>query len=145
MTALEVEPDGSNDFGPCECCDSMSRTIWGYVHQGDCPYAVYYVHWTLGQVEKDGAHVDLIIGGFGENATPDDRYLISLEYRIFDSGPSFMVIDSGQRKAADPDFVSTFLSRDEVIGTPKAQEAFDIIDAIWLQDERISELDPDGW
>jgi hypothetical protein len=26
------------------------------------PRAAYFVHWTLGQVPKHGAHIDLIIG-----------------------------------------------------------------------------------
>ena len=39
------------------------------------------------------------------------------------------------------------LARGEVIGTPLAQVAFDLVDAIWLQDERIAEVvgaDPTG-
>jgi hypothetical protein len=32
------------------------------------------------------------------------------------------------------------LAREEVIGTNLAQKAFDIVDAIWLQDDRILEI-----
>jgi hypothetical protein len=32
------------------------------------------------------------------------------------------------------------MSRSEVVDTPLAQAAFDMVDAIWIQDTRIAEL-----
>jgi hypothetical protein len=32
------------------------------------------------------------------------------------------------------------LARAEVIGTPLAKQAFELVDAIWLRDERIAEI-----
>jgi hypothetical protein len=57
-----------------------------------------------------------------------------------DQGPSFMVVDASSRTAASSDLVGRVLCRDEVIGTSIAQAAFELVDAIWLQDERIAEL-----
>jgi len=41
---------------------------------------------------------------------------------------------------AESDLVGRALRRDEVIGTPLAPVAFELVDAIWMQDERIGEL-----
>jgi len=118
----------------------MSRTVWGYVYRRGRAEAAYFVRWTLGGVHRHGAGVDLIIGRWGEGAGPADRSAVSLEYRIDKGPPAFMVIDSADRDVANSELVGKSLARSEVIGTPLAQTAFDIVDAIWLQDERIAEI-----
>src|SRR5262245_28532805 len=139
MSELRIEPSGSKDFGACDCCGGHSRTVWGYAHGPAGTVAVYYVQWTLGQVDRHGAHFDLIIGNW-DGADRSERSSISLEFRRTDQGPSFMVIDSQGRPAASNSLVGKSLSREEVIGTPLAQVAFDVVDAIWLGDDRISEI-----
>jgi hypothetical protein len=101
---------------------------------------VYYVHWTIGAVARHGANFDLIVGDWGDKSGPDDRHLISLEFRIHQKKPGFMVIDSKGRPAADRKLAAKSLERKEVIGTPKAKEAFRMVDAIWLGDKRIKEV-----
>jgi hypothetical protein len=118
----------------------MSRTVSGYLHRGSATEAAYFVQWTLGQVDRHGAHFDLIIGKWGEGTTASDRCAVSLELRRTDSGPAFMVIDSVQRPVGSSDLVARALSRSEVIGTPLASAAFEMVDAIWLQDPRIAEV-----
>jgi len=140
MSDLQIEPTGTNDFGPCDCCGGQSRTVWGYVHGPAGAVAAYFVQWTVGLVDRHGAHFDVIIGKWGAGAERSDRCSISLEFRRTDNGPSFMVINSGARPVASSDLVAKSLARDEVVGTPLAQIAFDIVDAVWLQDERIAEI-----
>ena len=137
MDERSIELSGSHDFGPCDCCGSNSRTVWGYVYRGNDAEAVYYVHWSLGKVAEHGAHFDLIIGQWGEGSEDTDRQTVSLE---FQPGLGVMVIDAGPRKIATERIAGKALSRDEVIGTPLAQQAFDIFDAIWLQDGCIAEV-----
>jgi len=140
MNELTIEPSGSKDFGPCECCGGQSRTVWGHAHGPAGTVAAYFVQWTLGQVDRHGAHFDLIIGKWGTGANRSDRFSVSLEFRRTDKGPSFMVIDSGGRPVASSNLVGKSLAREEVIGTALAQVAFDIVDAVWLQDDRIAEV-----
>jgi hypothetical protein len=140
MSELRIEPSGSKDFGPCNCCGGSSRRVWGYVHDSGGAAAVYFVQWTLGHVDRHGATFDLIIGKWGEGAQRSDRCSVSLEFRRTDRGPAFMVIDSGNRPVASSDLVGRSLARVEVIGTPLAEVAFSIVDAVWLQDERIAEV-----
>ena len=52
-----------------------------------------------------GAHIDLILGRWGDGTTAHDRYAVSLEYRIIDGGPQLMVIDSQHRDVAKSDLV----------------------------------------
>ena len=137
---LRVEFAGAQDFGPCECCQHNTRRVWGYVHSAGRAEAAYFVHWTLGGVRDHGANFDLIVGRWGEGAERSDRVAIALEFRVLDNGPSFMVIDAEHREFSHSDLVGRALARDEVIGTPLARHVFDIVDAIWLQDERIVEI-----
>jgi hypothetical protein len=110
------------------------------VHKGEVGEAAYFVHWTLNRVAHHGAHFDLALGQWGDASSSQDRFAVSLEFRRTEQGPQFMVIDAATRPIAQGDVVGRTLRRDEVIGTPLAKQAFDIIDAIWLQDPRIEEL-----
>ena len=137
MEERSIEPSGSHDFGHCDCCGENSRTVWGFVYRDNNAEAAYYVHWSLGKVAERGAHFDLIIGQWGEGGEPANRRTVSLEFR---QGLGFMVIDASARKIAGEKIAGKAINRDEVIGTPLAQQAFDIVDAIWLQDTRIAEV-----
>jgi hypothetical protein len=140
MAEIILEPTGSSDFERCECCGKRSRTVWGLARRDGDADAAYFVHWTLGQLASDGAHFDLILGRWGEDATPADRYAVSLEYRRTDRGPAFMVIDATTRPIARNELVGRALRRDEVVGTALATRVFELVDAIWLKDRRISEV-----
>ncbi len=139
-TTLIVEPTGQKDFGPCECCGSNSRTVWGVVHEGRRTLASYFVQWTLGQVPLHGATFDLILGKWGAGASPADRVAVSLRFRRTDTGPSFMVVDAPGRPTARGTLADSALTRDQVLGSSWEQEAYDVIDALWLKDARISEI-----
>src|SRR5262245_54709615 len=137
---LQVEPTGAKDLGPCECCGNVTRRVWGLVHRGEPTEAVYFVQWTAGSVVKHGANFDLVIGKWGDGATRSDRVAVSLAFRQTPDGPQFMVIDAADRDVAESDLAGRALRRDEVLGSPLAKRAFEIVDAVWLQDSRISEL-----
>ena len=94
MPEIILETTGSSDFERCECCGEHSRTVWGLARRDGAAHAAYLVHWTLGKVADRGAHVDLILGRWGEDTTPVDRYAVSVEYRRTDTGPAFMVVDA---------------------------------------------------
>lgn len=140
MVPLTLETLASNDFGPCDCCGANSRTVSGTVLRGGEVVAAYFVQWTLGELERHGAHFDLILGKWGDRTSRRDRFVVTLECRRTETGPGLMVVDSANRPAASSELVARALSRSEVIGTPLAQLAFQVVDAIWLHDVRIAEL-----
>jgi hypothetical protein len=140
VEVLRVEPTGTNDYGPCECCGNNSRCVWGFIQGAVVTVAAYFVHWTLTRVMDHGANFDLIMGKWGDGASARDRSLVSLAYRLFDTGPQFMVIDGHQRPSAKSELVGHVLRRDEVVGQPIAKQAFAVVDAILAQDSRVLEL-----
>jgi hypothetical protein len=141
---LSVELAGSNDYGPCKCCGNMSRRVWGFLVDGGATVAVYYVHWTIGRVDH-GASINLIIGRWGAETTRDDRAAVAVAFRIVQGEPQFMVVDAASRsEAKTSSLAANALQRTQVIGTPVAQRIFAMLDAIWLSDNRISELSGNG-
>ena len=140
----KIEQAGSSDTGVCDCCGRSSRCVWGYAHTHDRCIAAYFVHWTLGHIPDRGANIDIILGEWGEAATADRRNAIGLAYRLTETGPSMMVVDAETRPFSRNSLVGRALRRNEVIGTPVAQEAFAVADAILSKDERVAEL-LGGW
>lgn len=138
--SLQVEPTEAADRGPCECCGSLTRVTWGFVHGSASSEVPYFVQWTLGRVTDHGALFDLILTQPGDDAAPPGRVLVTLDYRLTETGPGFMVIDAAGRPAADSDLVDRALARSEVVGQPVAAEAFAVADAILEQDPRVAEL-----
>ena len=134
---LEVELSEESS-GYCDCCGRISRTIWGSIHGAGATVATYFVQWTEGHLEENGANFDLIIGPWGDNTSPEQRAAVSLLCRTDrDGGPAFMVIDAQDRPMLDSKLVGLALSRDEVVGTPLATQVFAILEAIWLNDSRL--------
>jgi hypothetical protein len=130
----------SSSRGHCDCYGSETSTVWGFVSTPEATVAAYYVQWTVGAVPSHGANFDLIIGAWGDEASANDRVAVALALRYIDANPQLMVIDAKQRPVAASSLVGSALARDDVIGTPLAKKAFDLVDAIWLQDDRITEV-----
>jgi len=134
--ALEVETDGESS-GHCDCCGRTSRSVRGWVHTPDGTLAAYFVHWTEGHLAENGANIDFIIGRWGEGSSAANRVAVSLlHFEDDQAGPSVMVIDARGRQIASSSLVGAALARDEVIGTPLAEQVFALIDAIYVQDPR---------
>lgn len=137
---FQIEQEKTQDFGPCDCCGSMSRLVAGLVYEDGDAYAAYQVHWTLGQIEKHGASFFIILGYWGEDTVAADRYAVALRYRADSEATGFMVVDADETRIASHPLVGRALRREDVINTPLAQEVFDIVDFIWLHDDRITEI-----
>src|SRR5258708_10971922 len=140
MQDIQVQPDKSKDFGPCECCGAMSRTVWGYLSEGGASRAVYYVQWTLGQVPRHGANIDLLMGEWGDGTTPDQRVAVSLVYRVGQRGPEWASIDADHRPHAGSGLAAQAIKGRHVMGNPVAADAYAFMHAILGQDPRVREL-----
>ena len=131
-----IEQMGENS-GHCDCCGRESRSVWGMVRDGDAALAAYWMTWTAGHLSEQGANLDLVIGRWGEDASADDRVIVSLLHRQQpDGSPALMVIDAGDRPAAKGGLAGTALARVDVVGTPLAAQVFALVDAIYEQDGR---------
>jgi hypothetical protein len=133
---FEVEQMGETG-GHCDCCGNESRRVWGMIHDGDATLAAYWMNWTVGHLTDTGANLDLILGKWGEETSPDDRVVVSMVHREQPDGtPALMVIDASDRPSAKGELAHTALDRAEVIGTPLAAQVFALVDAIYEQDDR---------
>lgn len=133
---LEIELMGESG-GLCDCCGSESRSVWGMVHQGEPTVAAYWLHWAAGHLSEPGANLDLVIGRWGDGTTADDRASVALICRELPDGrPSIMVIDAADRPVGNGNLANTALTREDVIGTPLAEQVFALVDAIFEQDGR---------
>lgn len=125
--------------GTCECCGRESKTIWGDLSDSETTQAVYFVQWTVDAPEHL-PNIDLVMGRWGEGASPDDRILVSLLFQPGEDGGSFMVIDGEGRPADSRTLCKRALRRTEVVGTPMASEVFGLVDALWLTESRLDEV-----
>jgi hypothetical protein len=129
----------SESLGTCVCCGRTSKKIWGDLSANGSTLAVYFVQWTLSAPEHS-PNIDVVIGTWGDDAQPQTRALVSLLFRPASNGGSFMVIDAQDRLASMQDLCGRAMRRVEVVSTPLAQEVFTLVDAIWLTDARIAEV-----
>ena len=127
-------------YGPCECCGDISLLASGLLRRDQEPYAAYQVHWTKNQIVKHGAEFHIILGEFGDGTTAADKFAVALHFFVEDDRHGFMVVDADQTPIASNPLVGKALPRANVIGTPLAQEVFELVDAIWLDDENIAEV-----
>jgi hypothetical protein len=102
--------------------------------------AAYFVEWTAGQVARHGAFFDLILGRWGDGTSAADRAAVSMEMRVMDGEPQFMIIDAGTREVGKSDLASAAFEREKVVGSPLAEVVFGMVDAIWIGDGRITEV-----
>ena len=114
-----------------------TKRVWGYVYRDDAAIAAYFVEWTPSHQD---ALFDLIIGKWGETATADQRKAVSVAFKVLESGPSFMVQDASARKIGLSSLISEALDRKDVIGSPIAEQVFQICDLIYVADPRIAGL-----
>lgn len=135
---LTVIPDQTFKPTLCECCGKTIRGVSGWIEDSDQTLAAYLIHWTQSSEEHD-ANFDLIFGKWGDQATPSDRSVASFVYRPCEN--SFMAIDSCTRPAGKANHLACFpLARNEIVDTPLAPYLHGLLDAIWHQDPRLTDI-----
>jgi hypothetical protein len=135
MTAvLEIEPAGEAS-GVCDCCDTRSSRVWGFVRKDGGRHVAYFVQWTEGHLREYGATWDIVLGRWGDGAAAEGRCVARLACRFDDDRSGLMVIDA--RLDGFEDLANRARARSDIIGSPLAEDIFAICDAVILQDERV--------
>jgi hypothetical protein len=129
---IEIEPASMKPSGRCACCGKSKHTAWGFVYEDDAPRACYFVEWVAGHSIAT-ARFDVVVGRWSDDTTESDRTAVSLDYR---SG-SFELADAEGRPAAE---VGRATKKDDVAGTPLADEVLNISRAVLAGDDRFREL-----
>lgn len=131
--AMSVTEDALEQV-PCDCCGETTVIIRGTVSEKSEHLASYLVRWT-----SCSSHLDpefrLYFGDWSDDAPPGARFVMRADYRKSEN--AFMVIDAGLGLADTSD--ATYLTRDEVIGTPMAAECFSVIDAVFAKHTQLEE------
>ena len=136
MLAVNEDSVFSSDL--CECCGQRTHSLSGWLSDSTGTIAAYLMYWTESRPDHN-ANIDLVIGKWGDSASPTDRKGASLIYNC--AGGGFMVIDAASRPfSSSQDLFTLALSREDIIGTSFAAELFRMTDAIWQQDTRIDEV-----
>jgi hypothetical protein len=136
---LDFSPENERSFGPCECCGTLTRRVWGFAYEDDVALAAYFVEWTPAHQDREVVF-DLIYGSCGDETSAEDRVAVSLAYRILETGPSFMVVDATTRPVGRNTLAHKALTRNELLSDAIKPAIFEICDVIYLQDPRIATL-----
>ena len=135
---LAVEPGVQKVVGHCDRCGHESRVFRGFVRVGGSAHAVYVARYTEGHPEM-GVAMAVSLHGWGERADTSLKECVALEWRNFDSGPGCSVLEASSSPWASETSLGRMLSRDEAMASGRAQEAFDVTDAVWATDTRLPE------
>ncbi|MCB9593311.1 MAG: hypothetical protein H6719_11325 [Sandaracinaceae bacterium] len=138
MQNITIEPTNQSEV---DCGEhGVSRTVWGYLYVEGVPRAVYYVQWTVGRAAENGANVDLLMGEWEDDSTPEQRVAVSLEYRVGPDGPEFRSLDPHERPHANSGLAAHNIPGRHVMGNPVAADAYAFMHAVFGQDARVAEL-----
>lgn len=140
---MRIELGNENIPSTCECCGNKTKSVWGYAYKNEVILAAYFVQWTHARPDH-AANFDFLIGTWGNNKI-NDKILASWVYNTNNEGGSFCAIDGYNRPAATSELCSRALSRNEVTNNGEIIGiCAEIIDALWLQDPRIIEINNFG-
>lgn len=125
--------------GACPCCGRRSSLAWGGVSSTDAVCAVYFVHWHDAAPDHP-AHVDLIVGPWGQDDCVVERRLLALRYLPQPGGGELIVIDGASRPAAAPPLCAHALTADTLAAAADADRIQAMVAALWMSEPAIAEL-----
>ena len=76
-------------------------------------------------------------GGWGEGSSGSDCAAVGLRCRIVESRTEFMVVDAESTPWGNEELLGEKLTRDQVLGTRLSKLAFQLVDEVVAQDERL--------
>lgn len=114
------------DGPPCGCCGTITRTTQGDVSADGNSWAEYLVRWTD---DKPIHGVAFLLTPRGETRSISALY--SFEHN------AFMVVGADGYVWGDLAQPACILSREEVIGTARANLAFALLDELWLHEPHL--------
>jgi|SRR5580765_3952745 len=121
--------------GVCPCCGSDTACTHGIVEKDGQRIASYLVKWTVGNPSHGmGWLISLPSQPSGREVS------VSLGYSF--EHHSFMVrhLNDYPWDADDLSGFGEMLDRDQVIGTPLAEQVFAVVDDVWLSDPYVQDF-----
>jgi len=116
----------------CEHCGSQYEHVTGFVSDDGRSHAAYFAA-CHGHPEHM-AHIDVILGEWGEAATPNDR----VHFSCFLRPDSAMAADAPVAITADAPLLGTRLTRDEALEHPRVSEFWAVVDVLAADDPSVA-------
>ena len=119
------------DKMPCDCCGKTTTRVGGEVWKGKEWLGFFFVQWTEGH-RSPGPQFRIFTGDWADGSTPEQKWLVVLEYSF--EHRSFMIMDNHSDQVwAD----LTYLNRNDILGTEYVEHIFAMVDAIFMKDSRL--------
>ena len=124
--------------GQCACCGRDTHVFRGFVFRDQNAFAIYLAAYTDGHPEV-GTSMTLSIRGWGDGADRTEKEAVNLHWHNTPTGPGCQVIEPEEAHfRPNPEFLGPMLTREQAMISGRAAEAFQIADAIWSSDARLS-------
>lgn len=130
-----IEFMGERDSSPCECCGEITTGIWGRAFLENSEVALYYICWTKNEYEQKGATYNIIYRNYDKENRQDA--MIAIDYFNNDNGVGFGILDAETNNLINTSQKLIKLDRDEILGMPFEPKLWALVDAIFLNDNRI--------
>jgi hypothetical protein len=129
---FKIIPEGEQIFE-----QSQTKRVWALVYKDGFAYSSYYVEWPLHSGDLFEVSIHIILGKWGNDALPEDRFLVCVLYRGTPK-PGFMIQDPDGLADKYRPLVGKVLSREAVLADLQTKKSvFELLDQIWAQDSRI--------
>ncbi len=130
-----IEFMGKNDSNPCECCGEITTRIWGRAFLENSEVALYYVCWIKNEYEQKGATYNIIYRNYDKESRQDAMIALSCEKN--NEGSVFTILDAQKNNLINTAQKLIKLDCDEILGMPFEEKLWALVDAIFLNDNRI--------
>lgn len=130
-STLAVEPCIETTVGHCDTCGHDSKVFRGFVYEHGNALGLHLCHYTDSHPEQ-GVSMAVSLRGWGEGAAPSEKECVALEWLTTESGPGCRVVDAEKTSWAGEPMLGRMPSREEMLGTGRAKEAFGVSDVVRL-------------
>ena len=137
-TNLSIEPSPEVTERACAHCGRPFQHIHGFLSKDGDAYAVYH---ALLQTEHPSTVADfaLSFGRWDDEATSDDRHRIGLQVWPDGDELKIHIADPSTSAWGDSETFGRMLSRSEVLGSDRQNEALQAVEFVIAHDARVAE------
>lgn len=129
MNSYQIEiGEEANPF-VCHCLNGQSFTGHGFVYKNGDAYAIYYVGWSIENVDKQMT-LALALGEWDDDSTVADRDCFGIEATEAGDQVNFRVIEPDESPWPKTDLMGEMMERDKSLHHPLLDEAFTITEYV---------------
>lgn len=120
----------------CDCCGGTTTRLTRFVHRDGDAYAIYYAMYSDNHPERV-VKVAVSLGGWGEDAIPQNRTAFALAVRCDESEYMVTVVDADESPWQGARIIGKMLNRDQALNHPWIGDVFHLSDHMVTDDPEI--------